>query len=85
MPQRWRGGGGESRHRTRREARVGTLGRPDPSARRDIGAPPGFAHFVSLRQPPRRGRHQRPGKAGSAVSLEQTLSHGTMAFFAVPP
>ncbi|RST48931.1 hypothetical protein EJI01_25285 [Variovorax sp. MHTC-1] len=30
------------------------------------GSPPGFAHFVSLRQPPRRGQHQRPGQAGSA-------------------
>jgi uncharacterized protein len=31
--------------------------------------PPVFAHFVSLRQPPCGGQHQRPGKAGSAVFL----------------
>ncbi|RIX77536.1 hypothetical protein D3H34_18745 [Acidovorax cavernicola] len=35
------------------------------------GSPPAFAHFVSLRQPPRRGQHQRPGKAGSAVFHEE--------------
>ncbi|RQO49050.1 hypothetical protein DBV14_19190 [Variovorax sp. KBW07] len=35
-----------------------------------IGSPPGFAHFVSLLQPPHRGQHQRPGKAGSAVFPE---------------
>ncbi|RIX84690.1 hypothetical protein D3H34_03470 [Acidovorax cavernicola] len=29
--------------------------------------PPGFAHFVSLRQPPCRGQRLRPGKAGSAA------------------
>jgi hypothetical protein len=39
-------------------------------ARLAIGSPPGYAHFVSIRHPPRRGRHQRLGKAGSAVSHE---------------
>lgn len=32
-----------------------------------MGTPPVFAHFVSLRQPPSRGQHRRPGRAGSAV------------------
>jgi uncharacterized protein len=35
-----------------------------------MSAPPSFAHFVSLRYPPCRGQHQRPGKAGSAVFRE---------------
>jgi hypothetical protein len=35
-----------------------------------MSSPPGFAHFVSLLLPPHRGRHRRPGKAGSAVSRE---------------
>jgi len=34
------------------------------------GSPPGFAHFVSLRLPPLRGRHQWPGEAGSTASPE---------------
>ena len=36
-----------------------------------MGSPPVFAHFVSLRLPPLRGRYLRPGEAGSAVSREQ--------------
>jgi len=40
---------------------------------RGRGTPPGFAHFVSLLLPPRRGQHQRPGKAGSAVFLKQAF------------
>ncbi|RST52492.1 hypothetical protein EJI00_06715 [Variovorax sp. DXTD-1] len=43
-----------------------------PAQRTDKAPPPVFAHFVSLRQPPRRGQHQRPGKAGSAVFREET-------------
>ncbi|RSZ33423.1 hypothetical protein EJO66_19730 [Variovorax beijingensis] len=52
---------------------------PGKSAR-SCSSPPGCAHFVSLRPPPLRGQHQRPGKAGSAVfhewaaALDQT--HG---------
>ncbi|RUR71319.1 DUF4260 family protein [Variovorax guangxiensis] len=38
------------------------------------GSPPGFAHFVSLRLPPLRGRHQWPGEAGSTVSPEGAVS-----------
>ncbi|RSZ47203.1 hypothetical protein EJO70_00850 [Variovorax sp. 553] len=34
--------------------------------------PPGFAHFVSLRQPPHRRQHRRPGKAGSAALREKS-------------
>ncbi|RIX73878.1 hypothetical protein D3H34_28490 [Acidovorax cavernicola] len=37
-------------------------------------SPPVFAHFVSLRQPPFRGQHQRPGKAGSAVFHEHATT-----------
>jgi predicted solute-binding protein len=33
----------------------------------EMSTPPVFAHLVSLRQPPCRGQHLRPGKAGSAV------------------
>ena len=39
----------------------------------DLDSPPVFAHFVSLRQPPSRGRHPWPGEAGSTVSREQSL------------
>ncbi len=39
-----------------------------------MSSPPVFAHFVSLRQPPHRGQHQRPGKAGSAVFREAILA-----------
>jgi len=39
-----------------------------------LHSPPGFAHFVSLRFPPLRGRHLRPGEAGSAVSREQATA-----------
>ncbi|KQW61445.1 DUF4260 domain-containing protein [Variovorax sp. Root411] len=42
----------------------------------EVGPPPGFAHFVSLRLPPARGRYLRPGKAGSAVSHEQAAVVG---------
>jgi hypothetical protein len=34
-----------------------------------LGTPPVFAHCVSLRQPPCRGRHRWPGKAGSTAPL----------------
>ncbi len=36
----------------------------------DFDLPPVFAHFVSLRQTPSRGRHPWPGEAGSTVSHE---------------
>ena len=36
-------------------------------------SPPGFAHCVSLRQPPLRGRTQRPGGAGSAGALDSWI------------
>lgn len=38
------------------------------------GSPPGFAHFVSLRHPPLRGRHQWPGEAGSTASPEEAAA-----------
>ena len=41
-----------------------------------LGSPPGFAHFVSLRQPPARGRHLWAGEAGSTVSREQAVVGG---------
>ncbi len=51
-----------------------------------MSTPPVFAHFVSLRQPPRKGQPLRPGEAGSAVSrhgLLRGLSSGaTMAVLA---
>ncbi|KIQ33401.1 hypothetical protein RT97_10505 [Variovorax paradoxus] len=42
----------------------------------ELDSPPGFAHFVSLRQSPARGRHQWPGEAGSTVSREQAVVGG---------
>ncbi len=39
----------------------------------ELDSPPVFAHFVSPRQPPSRGRHLWPGEAGSTVSREQSL------------
>ena len=39
----------------------------------EFDSPPGFAHFVSLRHPPLRGRHLWPGGAGSTVSHEQRV------------
>ena len=39
-----------------------------------MSSPPGFAHFVSLRLPPRRGQRLRPGKAGSAAFLDWVAS-----------
>ena len=44
-----------------------------------MDSPPVFAHFVSLRQPPFRGRHLRTGEAGSAVSREPTSVGGVRA------
>ncbi|RRH88687.1 DUF4260 family protein [Variovorax beijingensis] len=41
-----------------------------------LGSPPVFAHFVSLRQPPSRGRHLWPGEAGSTVSHDQAVAGG---------
>ena len=45
----------------------------------ELDSPPGFAHFVSLRQPPSRGRHLWPGEAGSTVSREQAVVGGVRA------
>ena len=42
----------------------------------EIDSPPGFAHFVSLRLPPSRGRHLWTGEAGSTVSHEQAVVGG---------
>jgi hypothetical protein len=42
----------------------------------ELDSPPVFAHFVSLRQPPSRERHLRPGEAGSTVSREHSVSGG---------
>jgi len=46
----------------------------------NMGSPPGFADFVPLRQPPCRGRRQRPGKASSAASAGRCphASRGSM-------
>ncbi|OQW88189.1 MAG: hypothetical protein BWK72_10690 [Rhodoferax ferrireducens] len=45
-----------------------------------LGSPPGFAHFVSLRFPPCRGQHLRPGIAGSTMFLtEDALCAGQRA------
>lgn len=43
-----------------------------------MGNPPGFAHFVPLRPPPRRGRHLWRGGAGSTVSLEMAQNASAM-------
>ena len=45
----------------------------------EIDSPPGFAHFVSLRLPPSRGRHLWTGEAGSTVSREQATVGGVRA------
>ncbi|KQX89328.1 hypothetical protein ASD34_05275 [Variovorax sp. Root473] len=45
----------------------------------ELGSPPGFAHFVSLRLPPLRGRRLRPGEAGSAVPHENATEGGVRA------
>ena len=39
----------------------------------ELGSPLGFAHSVSLRLRPLRGRHQWPGEAGSTASPEGTV------------
>ncbi|SDY83319.1 DUF4260 domain-containing protein [Variovorax sp. YR634] len=41
-----------------------------------LQSPPGFAHFVSLRLPPLRGRQLWTGEAGSTVSPEQAAAAG---------
>jgi len=48
------------------------------------GTPPGFAHFVSLLLPPRRGQHLRPGRAGSAVFLAHPQAARTACRFSFP-
>lgn len=45
----------------------------------ELDSPPGFAHFVPLRQPPARGRHLWPGEAGSTVSLERAAEQAAAA------
>ena len=45
----------------------------------ELDSPPGFAHFVSLRQPPARGRHLWTGEAGSTVSLERAAEQAAAA------
>ena len=45
----------------------------------EIDSPPGFAHFVSLRLPPSRGRHLWTGEAGSTVAHEQAVAGGVRA------
>jgi len=42
----------------------------------ELGSPPGFAHFVSLRRPSLGKRHLWAGEAGSTVSREQAVSGG---------
>jgi hypothetical protein len=49
----------------------------------DLDSPPVFAHFVSLRQPPSRGRHLWPGEAGSTVSREQAAAGGVRSLLRV--
>jgi hypothetical protein len=45
----------------------------------ELDSPPVFAHFVSLRRSPLRGRHLWPGEAGSTVSLERAAEQAAAA------
>ena len=72
VPQRRRGGRGQPRHRTGREARVGAVGRPDASARRRCERAVRRDEKLRRKTQPRKRRHPDTGHGLCCVQVFET-------------